>query len=84
MDIVDRHNCMVSRPGLSNEDLVKLADDARMRFYFRPKYILNRLKVSIKNPDEAKRIAKSGKTFLSYLFKMTENKIRSKSDGRNK
>ncbi|MBW1795809.1 MAG: radical SAM protein [Deltaproteobacteria bacterium] len=35
------HNCVVSRPGLGNTDLVELCDRALRRFYFRPKKIIN-------------------------------------------
>ena len=69
------HNCMVSRPNLSNEELVKLCDEARMRFYFRPKYIFKRLKLSFKDMNEAKRTIKSGKTFFNYFFKLMKKKI---------
>jgi radical SAM superfamily enzyme YgiQ (UPF0313 family) len=63
------HNCVVSRPGLSNEELVKLANNARKEFYLRPSYVISRIKLSMTHPSEAKRIAKSGKSFLSYLIK---------------
>lgn len=35
------HNCVVSRPGLGNTDLVELCDRALKRFYFRPKKIID-------------------------------------------
>lgn len=70
------HNCMVSRPSMSNEELVKFCDDARMRFYFRPSYILKRLKLSIVDKNEAKRTMKSGKTFFNYIFKLIKKKIK--------
>jgi len=69
------HNCMVSRPGMSNEYLVRTCDDARARFYLRPKYILKRMKQSATDTDEAKRTAKSGKTFFNYLVKLMNKKI---------
>jgi anaerobic magnesium-protoporphyrin IX monomethyl ester cyclase len=68
------HNCMVSRPDISNKDLVKLCDEARIRFYFRPSYILKRLKLSMTDINEAKRTVKSGKTFFNYLFKLMKKK----------
>ena len=36
------HNCVVSRPGLTNYDLVEFCDRARRRFYMRPAYILKK------------------------------------------
>jgi anaerobic magnesium-protoporphyrin IX monomethyl ester cyclase len=70
------HNCMVSRPDINNEELVKLCDEARMRFYFRPKYILKRLKLSLMNMNEAKRTLKSGKTFANYVFRLVKKKVK--------
>jgi anaerobic magnesium-protoporphyrin IX monomethyl ester cyclase len=64
------HNCMVSRPGLSNQKLVKICDKARISFYLRPNYFSKRFKLFIKNWDEAKRTFMSGKTFFKYLLRI--------------
>ncbi len=61
------HNCVVSRPELTNEELVRACDEARRAFYLRPSYILSTLKRAVLHPGEAMRIAKSGKTFFRYL-----------------
>ena len=61
------HNCMVSRPGMSNKEIVELCDQARKEFYLRPKYMASKMAQVVKNPQELKRIAKSGTTFFRYL-----------------
>ncbi|MDP6670674.1 MAG: radical SAM protein, partial [archaeon] len=63
------HNCMVSRPGLSNLELVDWCDKARMDFYLRPSYMARKLLQVVTQPKERKRIAKAGKTFLKYFAK---------------
>jgi radical SAM superfamily enzyme YgiQ (UPF0313 family) len=63
------HNCMVSRPGLSNAELVAMCNLARKEFYMRPKYILSKIMQGITHPSELPRIMKAGKTFFKYLFR---------------
>ncbi len=63
-----QHNTIVSRPGLSNKELVYFCDLARKEFYMRPKYIFKKIVQAITNPKEAIRILKSSKTFFKYLF----------------
>jgi radical SAM superfamily enzyme YgiQ (UPF0313 family) len=63
------HNTLISRPGLSNKELVELCDEARRQFYLRPNYILSKLKQMIVHPRESKRILKSSKTFFKYLYR---------------
>jgi len=64
------HNCMISRPGLTSEELFKFCDKARVEFYLRPKYFLKRFNLILKNWNETKRTFKSGKTFFMYLSKL--------------
>jgi radical SAM superfamily enzyme YgiQ (UPF0313 family) len=64
------HNCMVSRPGLSAKQLVRLCDHARMKFYFRPRYFLKRAKLLVKNFNEVKRTLVAAKTFFPYVLKI--------------
>ncbi len=61
------HNCMVSRPGLSNLELVNWCDRARREFYLRPSYIASKFAQVVKQPTERKRIAKASKTFFKYF-----------------
>jgi len=63
------HHCVVSRPGLSNEELVAFCHAARRRYYLRPSYMLAKLKQVIVQPAERRRILKASRTFFKYLAK---------------
>jgi len=63
------HNSVVSRPDLTNVELLKLADDARKSFYLRPSYITYKIKQMVTNPSEVRRTLKSLKVFYKYLMK---------------
>ncbi len=66
------HNCMVSRPWLSNKELVKLCDQGRREFYLRPKFLVGKIKEGLADPKEFIRLAKSGKTFIKYIVRGTK------------
>lgn len=66
-----QHNTLVSRPDLSNRELVELCDQARREFYLRPAYIFYKFRQMITKPKESKRAFKSAKTFLKFLFRGT-------------
>ncbi len=61
------HNCMISRPGLTNDELVLACNQARKEFYFRPKYIASKALQAVTQPKEAKRILKASKTFFRHV-----------------
>lgn len=63
------HNTIISRPGLTNKELVELCDQARREFYLRSSYIFSKLKQIITTPEETKRIFKSARIFFKYLFR---------------
>lgn len=63
------HTTTVSRPYLTNEELVKICDSARKEFYLRPTYIFYKIFQSIINPVEGIRNIKSAKTFFRHLAK---------------
>ena len=63
------HNTVISRPDLTNTELVELCDQARREFYLRSRYIFSKLKQIIIKPEEAKRTFKSARIFFKYLFK---------------
>jgi radical SAM superfamily enzyme YgiQ (UPF0313 family) len=65
------HNSIVSRPGLSNVDLVEFCDRARRRFYMRPSYIIRKLGQSLTDFQEFKRLAKGGLTLGKHIFRGT-------------
>ncbi|HUT42769.1 MAG TPA: radical SAM protein, partial [Desulfobacterales bacterium] len=66
------HNCIVSRPGLSNKDLVNFCDRARKEFYLRPGYIFSKGFQSLKDPYEFKRLVKGALQLGKHIFKGTE------------
>ncbi|MBM3210682.1 radical SAM protein [Candidatus Poribacteria bacterium] len=67
------HNCVVSRPDLSNDELVEFCDRARREFYLRPSYILYRIERFIRYPGEdGLRMLKSINTFWKFLFHGTK------------
>jgi radical SAM superfamily enzyme YgiQ (UPF0313 family) len=63
------HNCVVSTPELSANDLVAFCDYARRKYYLSPRYLMYKFFQMIKNPEEIKKTLKSAKTFSKYLFK---------------
>ncbi|MBI5884468.1 radical SAM protein, partial [archaeon] len=69
LDEEGQHRTIVSRPGLSAEELVAWCDEARRQFYLRPKYIASKAVQALTNPRELKTILKSGKTFYKYVLK---------------
>jgi len=66
------HNTLVSRPWLSNDELVQGCDNGRREFYLRPKFIGKKLVQGLTQPKELPRLAKSGKTFFKYLVRGTK------------
>jgi radical SAM superfamily enzyme YgiQ (UPF0313 family) len=62
------HNCVIELPGLGAGELVRFCDEARRRFYLRPRYVLRKLGQSMRSRYEAERLLKSFKTFSRYLF----------------
>lgn len=62
------HNCMVSLPGMSAQEIVVLCDRARKDFYLRPGYVLGKAKQVVFHPEEIPRLVKGGKTFAKYIF----------------
>jgi anaerobic magnesium-protoporphyrin IX monomethyl ester cyclase len=68
------HNCVISRPGLSNYELVEFCDEARRRFYIRPSYIAKKIIQSFSNLQEFKRLSKGALTLSKYIFKTSPGK----------
>lgn len=65
------HNCVVSKPGLSNFELVEFCDRARREFYLRPRYIFRKLYQGLFDIYELKRLIKGAINFSKYIFKKT-------------
>lgn len=62
------HNCVVSRPGLSNHKLVEFCDRARQRFYTRPSYVARKIIQGFSDPHEMKRLFKGGITLSRHIL----------------
>jgi anaerobic magnesium-protoporphyrin IX monomethyl ester cyclase len=63
------HNCVVSTPELSANELISFCDDARKKYYLSRRYLAYKCFQMIKSPGEIKKTLKSAKTFSKYLFK---------------
>lgn len=63
------HNCVLSTPEISSQELVKFCNYARKKFYLRPGYILMKAGECLTSKDDFVKTAKTFKTFAKYLFK---------------
>ena len=63
------HNCVVRNETLSSADLVRQCDEARRRFYLRPRYAWYKLGQLVAHPSEIGRTAKAARTFLKHLLR---------------
>ncbi len=63
------HNCVVSTPDLTSQELVDFCDFARREYYLSSKYLKYKIWQVITKPEEGFKTLKSAKTFLKYLFK---------------
>jgi len=62
------HNCVVSLPSISKEELVAFCDQSRREFYLRPKYILSKTAQVVLHPGEFKRNFRAAWTLIRHLF----------------
>ena len=63
------HKSVVDSNTLKSVTVTNFCNEARRRFYLRPKYILNKMLQSLLNPYELRRNIKAFKTFSTHLFK---------------
>jgi len=68
------HNCVLSRPGLTNTELVAFCDRARKEFYLRPNYIAKKFVQGLSDPFEMERLAKGALTLSRHIFRGTFGK----------
>jgi radical SAM superfamily enzyme YgiQ (UPF0313 family) len=68
------HDTTVSRPGLSNDELLKWCGKARLEYYTNRKYLSKVARQALTNPKEAVRIAKGGKVLFKHLAKYALSK----------
>lgn len=62
-------NCVFELPTLSAEKMVEFCDYARKKYYWRLSYIMHRLWVGVRDPEDLKRSIKAFGRFKEYLFK---------------
>lgn len=62
------HNCVISLPGLSSEDMVKFCNEAFRRYHLNPGYLGRKMRQLIRQPKEGIRSFRSG---INYLASMT-------------
>lgn len=63
------HNCVLSTPEVTNQELVEFCNYARKKFYLRPSYMFMKLGECLTSKDDFVRTFKSFMTFKNYLFK---------------
>jgi len=61
------HNCVIRNDVFSPAELVKLCDEARRRFYLRPRYMAHKLVQMVLHPSLALRTVKAARTFFKHL-----------------
>ena len=62
------HNSVIRMPDMSSAELIQWCNDARRKYYLRPRYILYKLIQQIRHPSQIRRTAKATKRFVKYLF----------------
>ena len=62
-------NALLELPELSGAEMVAFCDLARKKYYIRPQYIVHRLWVGIKDPQDLKRSIKAFCSIKKYLLK---------------
>lgn len=62
-------SCVLNLPNLSADDLVSFCSYARKKYYLRPRYILHRLWMGLRDPEDLKRSLKAFGKLKQTLFK---------------
>jgi anaerobic magnesium-protoporphyrin IX monomethyl ester cyclase len=63
------HSCVLNTESLTAQELVDFCDDARRKFYLRPKYIAKKVSDVIMNPSELRRTVRAAKVLFKHLVK---------------
>ena len=66
-----QHNCVVSLPNISKEELVEFCDLSRREFYLRPRYMLSKVGQVFTHPRETKRIIRASGPLMKHLFRVS-------------
>ena len=62
-------NCVLELPNITSEEMVSFCDNARKKYYLRPRYIAHRLWVGLHDMEDMKRSIKAFGKIKKYLFK---------------
>lgn len=62
-------NCVLELPNITSEEMVAFCDNARKKYYLRPRYIAHRLWVGLHDMEDMKRSIKAFGKIKKYLFK---------------
>lgn len=63
------HNCVLSTPEVSSQQLVEFCNYARKKFYLRPRYIFMKVGECLTSREDFVKTVKAFKTFAKYLFR---------------
>jgi anaerobic magnesium-protoporphyrin IX monomethyl ester cyclase len=69
------HNCVVSLPNISKEELVAFCDQSRREFYLRPGYLISKAIQVAFHPKEFRRNFRGARALLKYLFRTSSEKF---------
>ena len=61
-------NCVISTPELTSEELVSFCAAARKKYYLRPWYIMHRLAMGLRDPEDIRRSLKAFGRLKKSLF----------------
>ncbi len=61
------HNSVLRMPDMTSDEIREWCNDARRRYYLRPKYILYKLVQQVTHPSEIRRTFKAAKRFIKFL-----------------
>lgn len=68
------HNTPLKTENFTSDELLRLADEARLRFYTNPRYIFKMFIQGVTSPRELQRMFIAGKSFfpllVGYVFKI--------------
>lgn len=62
-------NSLLELPGLSANEMVAFCDEARKKYYWRPRYICHRIWRGLRDPEDMKRSLKAFGQIKEFLFK---------------
>ncbi|MFC1570884.1 B12-binding domain-containing radical SAM protein [Candidatus Omnitrophota bacterium] len=62
------HNSVLRMPDMRSDEIRQWCDDARKRYYIRPKYLMYKAIQQIRHPSEIRRTFKAARRFVKFLL----------------